>query len=96
MSDATYVGRVWDFLEVGRQDLETLARVIESGDTAAIRSCSQELRLRADTLGLDEVAKCAGNLETGANNCCLAYTVVSYDCLRGKLNGLKEELARVP
>ncbi len=96
MSDTVYVGQMWDFLEVGRRKLETLARVIESGDTIAIRSCTEELRIRALGLGLGDVVRCAENLETGAYNCCLAYTLTSYDCLRGTLASLKKELAFAP
>lgn len=95
MSETAYVGRVWDFLEIGRQKLDTLSAVIESGDTVAVRSCSRALREQAATLGLGEVAQCAEDLETGAYNCCLAYTIVSYNRLCGKLADLKAELAQV-
>ena len=96
MSDTTYVEQIWDFLELGRRQLTALAEAMATGDTVLVRSCTQDLLVRASGLGLREVAKCAEKVEMGAYNCCMTHTLTSYSCLRSKLEELKKELARVP
>lgn len=96
MGDTAYIEKIWDFLELGRNRLEALASAMETGDTVAIRSCSQDLRIKADGLGLGDVARSAKAVEAGAYNCCLTYTLTSYNELSSKLDGLKKELAKVP
>jgi len=96
MGDTAHVEKVWDFLELGQKKLDTLSVAIESGDTVAVRSCTQDLRIRAAGLGLGEVAKYAEAVESGAYNCCLTHTLTSYNRLRTRLEGLKKELAQAP
>ena len=95
MSDTAYVEKVWDFLEVGNDELRKLEHAIESGDTLSVRACTRELKLKAVTLGLEDVVRFAEEVEQGAYHCSLASTLESYQQLRVSFDGLKEELAEV-